>query len=96
MGDGGLAQVEVATNNTYVAFAARAGSTAEDGDQHSPFAKALIANLATPGWTCALRLGECATRCWPLQTVSKSLMYMARSVAISLRWCLARKGHRQR
>lgn len=58
MGDGGLAQVEVATNNTYVAFAARAGSTAEDGDQHSPFAKALIANLATPGVDVRIALGR--------------------------------------
>jgi invasion protein IalB len=58
MSDGGLAQVEVGTNNTYIAFAAKAGSTAEDGEQHSPFAKALIANLATPGLDVRIALGR--------------------------------------
>ncbi|MGH6677679.1 MAG: caspase family protein, partial [Bradyrhizobium sp.] len=46
----GLAKVEPASPNTLIAFAAKAGSTAEDGDgKDSPFAVALAAHLTTPG-----------------------------------------------
>lgn len=46
----GLAKVEPAGPNTLIAFAAKAGSTAEDGDgKDSPFAVALAAHLTTPG-----------------------------------------------
>jgi hypothetical protein len=46
----GLAKVEPASPNTLIAFAAKAGSTAEDGDgRDSPFAVALTAHLTTPG-----------------------------------------------
>jgi uncharacterized caspase-like protein len=46
----GLAKVEPATPNTLIAFAARAGSTAEDGDgPHSPFTAALLKHLTQPG-----------------------------------------------
>src|SRR5438552_10042754 len=46
----GLAKVEPASPNTMIAFAAKAGSTASDGDsQNSPFAAALIKHLPKPG-----------------------------------------------
>jgi uncharacterized caspase-like protein len=46
----GLAKVEPITPNTLIAFAAKAGSTASDGDsQNSPFATALIEYLPRPG-----------------------------------------------
>jgi carboxyl-terminal processing protease len=47
----GLAPVEPARSDTLVAFAAKGGSTADDGDQggHSPFTSALLQHLATPG-----------------------------------------------
>ena len=45
----GLARVEPESPNTLIAFAARAGSTAADGDKNSPFAIALSEHLATPG-----------------------------------------------
>jgi uncharacterized caspase-like protein len=46
----GLAKVEPASPNTMIAFAAKAGSTALDGDsKNSPFATALVNHLATPG-----------------------------------------------
>jgi uncharacterized caspase-like protein len=46
----GLAKVEPDRTNTLIAFAARAGSTASDGDgKNSPFASALAERLATPG-----------------------------------------------
>lgn len=46
----GLVKVEPASPNTMIAFAAKAGSTAEDGDgKDSPFAVALAAHLMTPG-----------------------------------------------
>lgn len=46
----GLAKVEPTSPNTLVAFAAKAGLTALDGDgKNSPFATALAHHLATPG-----------------------------------------------
>lgn len=46
----GLAKVEPTNPNTMIAFAAKAGSTASDGDtKNSPFATALVSRLPTPG-----------------------------------------------
>jgi uncharacterized caspase-like protein len=46
----GLAKVEPSSPNTMIAFAAKAGSTASDGDsKNSPFAKALVDHLTKPG-----------------------------------------------
>ncbi|MDH6258394.1 caspase family protein [Bradyrhizobium sp. BR13661] len=46
----GLAKVEPTSPNTIIAFAAKAGSTASDGDaKNSPFATALVERLPTPG-----------------------------------------------
>jgi uncharacterized caspase-like protein len=46
----GLAKVEPSSPNTMIAFAAKAGSTASDGDsKNSPFAAALVNHLAKPG-----------------------------------------------
>ncbi|THD67011.1 MAG: caspase family protein [Bradyrhizobium sp.] len=46
----GLAKVEPASSNTMIAFAAKAGFTAFDGDgEYSPFATALAEHLTKPG-----------------------------------------------
>src|SRR3981189_1296722 len=46
----GLAKVEPSSPNTMIAFAAKAGSTASDGDSsNSPFATALVDHLSKPG-----------------------------------------------
>lgn len=46
----GLAKVEPSSPNTMIAFAAKAGFTASDGEsKNSPFAAALVKHLATPG-----------------------------------------------
>ncbi|WP_316184581.1 MULTISPECIES: caspase family protein [unclassified Bradyrhizobium] len=46
----GLAKVEPSSPNTMIAFSAKAGSTAADGDaSNSPFATALVAHLPKPG-----------------------------------------------
>src|SRR5712672_4346235 len=46
----GLAKVEPTSPNTMIAFAAKAGSTAYDGDnQSSPFTAALVKYLTRPG-----------------------------------------------
>jgi len=46
----GLARTEPNSSNTMIAFAARAGSTASDGDSaNSPFANALVDYLPRPG-----------------------------------------------
>ncbi|WFU45020.1 caspase family protein [Bradyrhizobium sp. CB82] len=46
----GLARIEPATSNTLVAFAAKAGSTASDGNsKNSPYTAALVKYIGTPG-----------------------------------------------
>jgi hypothetical protein len=55
----GLAKVEVLTSDTLIAFAAKAGSTAMDGDgKNSPFTSALLKHLATPGLDVRFALGR--------------------------------------
>jgi len=55
----GLSKVEPALNNTLIAYAAKAGSTAEDGaGEHSPFTMALIKHVIEPGLDIRLALGR--------------------------------------
>ena len=55
----GLARVEVTGTDTLVAFAAKAGMTAADGDSdHSPFTTALLDNLAIPGLDLRIAFGR--------------------------------------
>jgi uncharacterized caspase-like protein len=54
----GLARVEPASPNTLIAFAAKAGSTASDGDgKNSPFTAALVKYLPRPGLDLRKALG---------------------------------------
>ncbi|ARP97750.1 caspase family protein [Pseudorhodoplanes sinuspersici] len=54
----GLAKVEPATSDTLVAFAAKAGSTADDGrGPNSPFTTALLNHLTVPGRDVRIALG---------------------------------------
>ena len=55
----GLAKVEPTTSDTLIAFAAKAGSTAFDGEGlHSPFTTALLAHLTEPGLDLRLAFGR--------------------------------------
>jgi Caspase domain len=55
----GLAKVEPVTSDTLIAFAAKAGSTAMDGDgKNSPFTAALIKYLAMPGLDLRIGFGR--------------------------------------
>jgi Caspase domain len=55
----GLAGVEPAGSNTLIAFAAKAGSTAQDGDgAHSPFTTALLKHLIAPGLDLRIAFGK--------------------------------------
>jgi len=55
----GLAKIEPTTTNTLIAFAAKAGSTASDGDGvDSPFTTALLRHLAEPGLDLRLAFGR--------------------------------------
>jgi Caspase domain len=47
--DRSLARIEPSGSNTMIAFAAKAGSTAMDGDKNSPFATASVKYIAKPG-----------------------------------------------
>ncbi|MDQ0390506.1 caspase family protein [Labrys monachus] len=55
----GLARVEPSTVNTLIAFSAKAGTVAQDGDgANSPFTASLIKHLVEPGVDIRLALGE--------------------------------------
>jgi uncharacterized caspase-like protein len=55
----GLAKVEPASSDTLIAFAAKAGSIAADGEGlHSPFTTALLNNLAKPGVDLRIAFGR--------------------------------------
>lgn len=55
----GLAPVEVASTDTLIAYAAKAGSTAADGEgTNSPYTSAMLKHLATPGLDIRLALGR--------------------------------------
>ena len=55
----GLGKTEPTSTDTLIAYAAKAGSTAEDGDgQHSPFTAAILKNLTVPGLDIRLAFGR--------------------------------------
>lgn len=55
----GLAKVEPTMSDTLIAFAAKAGAVASDGEgQNSPFAAALVKYLAEPGLDLRLAFGR--------------------------------------
>jgi hypothetical protein len=55
----GLGKVEPTSTDTLIAYAAKAGSTADDGDgQHSPFTSAVLKNLTVPGLDVRLAFGR--------------------------------------
>jgi hypothetical protein len=54
----GLTRVDPSTTDTLIAYAAKAGSTAEDGDgDHSPFTTALLRDLTVPGRDIRIAFG---------------------------------------
>jgi hypothetical protein len=55
----GLSRVEPPSTDTLIAYAAKAGSTAEDGHgEHSPLTTALLDNLTVPGLDIRLAFGR--------------------------------------
>lgn len=55
----GLGRVEPTSTDTLIAYAAKAGSTAEDGlGAHSPFTTSLLKNLTVPGLDVRLAFGR--------------------------------------
>lgn len=56
---GGLGKVEPTSTDTLIAYAAKAGSTADDGDgDHSPFTTSVLKNLPVPGLDVRLAFGR--------------------------------------
>ncbi|WP_249125768.1 caspase family protein [Bradyrhizobium manausense] len=55
----GLGKVEPTMTDTLIAYAAKAGSTADDGDgEHSPFTVSILKNLPVPGLDVRLAFGR--------------------------------------
>jgi Caspase domain len=61
----GLAPIEPTSVNTLIGFAAKAGSTALDGDgPNSPYATALLNHITTPGLDLRIAFGHDAELVW--------------------------------
>jgi hypothetical protein len=61
----GLAKIELTLSDTMVAYAAKAGSTAEDGNgSNSPFTGALLKHLTEPGLDVRLAFGRVRDEVW--------------------------------
>ena len=55
----GLGKIEPTSSDTLIAYAAKAGSTAEDGEgKHSPFTGAILKSLTVPGLDIRLAFGR--------------------------------------
>src|ERR1700743_3116014 len=55
----GLGKVEPTSTDTLIAYAAKAGFTADDGDgEHSPFTTAVLKDLPVPGLDVRLAFGR--------------------------------------
>jgi uncharacterized caspase-like protein len=77
----GFVRVEPA-GNTLVAYAAKEGTVADDGDgTHSPFATALLKRLPEPGLEITSCSARSATTCWPRRDTARNRSSTARSVA---------------
>ncbi|MGA2129780.1 MAG: caspase family protein [Xanthobacteraceae bacterium] len=61
----GLAKVEVTLSDTLIAYAAKAGSTADDGNgANSPFTAALLAHIPEPGVDVRIVFGRVRDEVW--------------------------------
>ena len=77
----GLSPFEPA-GGTLVAFAAKGGTVALDGNgRNSPFMKGLLAHVEEPGLDVSLLFRRCATPCSPRPTTARSPSPTARSPA---------------
>ena len=87
----GLAKVEPNRPNTLIAYSAKAGFTAQDGDgDNSPFTAALSKHLTTPGLDVRRAFGFVRDDVLNRPATSRSRLSMVRSAARTCRWCRSR------
>ena len=80
----GLAKIDDLASDTLVAYAARAGSFAEDGVRdHSPYTTAIVKYLALPGLDLRLALGR--VRDEVLKSVENTAAFLARYCQTDMR-----------
>jgi len=92
----GLAQVEPASPNTLIAYSAKAGSTALDGDsKNSPFTIALSKHLTTPGLDVRRAFGFVRDDVLKTTSNRRSRLSMGRSAVKTCRWCRLRLSRRR-
>ena len=89
----GLGKVEPTSTDTLIAYAAKAGSTADDGDgQHSPFTTAVLRNLTVPGLDVRLAFGRVRDEVLKSdRATGRSRSSMVRSAAAISRSCRRRR-----
>ena len=88
----GLGKVEPTSTDTLIAYAAKAGSTADDGDGlHSPFTTAVLKNLTVPGLDVRLAFGRVRDEVLKTTGAARSRSSTVRSAAAISRWCRHRR-----
>lgn len=93
----GLGKVEPTSTDTLIAYAAKAGSTADDGDGlHSPFTTAVLKNLTVPGLDVRLAFGRVRDEVLRTTGNRQDRLSMARSAVAISRWCRRRPSRRKR
>ena len=93
----GLAKVEPTSPNMLIAYSAKAGSTAADGDgKNCPFTTALSHHLTTPGLDVRRAFGFVRDDVLKTTATSRSRLCTARSAAKTCRWCRRRPRRRRR
>ena len=80
-------------NETLVAYASAAGTTAADGmGRNSPYTTALLAYLEQRRWRSGSCSGRCGRRCWPRRTESNVLTSTSRCWASTTSAARLRQG----
>ena len=84
----GLAKVEPTSPNVLIAYSAKAGSTAADGDgKNSPFTTALSNKLTKPGLDVRRAFGFVRDEVLKTTGNGRSRLFMVRSAVKTCRWC---------
>ena len=97
-GLGGSRQGRTHQHRYLIAYAAKAGSTADDGDGlHSPFTTAVLKNLTVPGLDVRLAFGRVRDEVLKIdRRAGRSRSSMGRWAAAISRWCRHRRWRGRR
>ncbi len=93
----GLGKVEPTSTDTLIAYSAKAGSTADDGDgNHSPFTASLLKNLTVPGLDVRLAFGRVRDEVLKTTNNRQEPFVYGSLGGVTFHWCRRRRCRRSR